>query len=140
MTQMPSQRFSGSGFDFLTGQSAAAAWLASTSERRGPVGRAVTTSPAPGSGRPRSTAAETAARQIHADACRLYADGRYTQARMKLLRLVGGEVLADEGHYGLACIAAVGGDVRTARSHLLRALALNPRHRNAGTALARLRR
>jgi hypothetical protein len=91
-------------------------------------------------GRRPTTAAETAARQIHADARRLYAAGQYAQSRAKLLRLVGGAVLADEGHYGLACIAAASGELATARSHLVRVLALNPRHRHAVKALARISR
>jgi len=140
MTQMPSQRFSGTRFDFPTGQREAAAWVASTRERTGPAGRAINTPPARVPVRRGSMTVETAARQIHADACRLYADGRYTQARMKFFRLVGGAVLADEGHYGLACIAAINGDLATARSHLRRVLALNPRHRNAAKAVARLGR
>jgi hypothetical protein len=137
MTNMSSQRFSTNMLDFVNGQREAGAWLSDQRARKF-AARSPSAPPARTPSRVRATTRETTAPQIHADACRLYAAGQYAQARTKFLGLVGGAVLADAGHYGLACIAARRGDLVTARSHLLRVVALNPRHRPAVNALARI--
>jgi hypothetical protein len=103
--------------------------------------RAVASAPASlASPSARRAATAQAAASVLAEACKAYEEGRFPAALARFRRLANGSILADEGHFGLACLAVRGGDLAASRSHLIRALAVNPRHKNAKAALIKIER
>lgn len=103
-----------------------------------PARRTVAAAPAPAP-TARAAAVQTAATTL-AEACQAFADGRFPAALTRFRRLANGAILADEGHFGLACLAVRGGDLLSCRSHLVRALAVNPAHKAAKAALTKVDR
>jgi hypothetical protein len=102
--------------------------------------RSLPSAPTPSSPAGRRAANTQTAASVLADACKAYEEGRFPAALARFRRLANGSILADEGHFGLACLAVRGGDLAASRSHLIRALALNPAHKNAKAALIKVER